>query len=189
MKKKALTLCVATILGLSSGTVAMAATIQSAGGTNSHAVYGTYQPEGEAATVYSVDVSWGSMEFTYTGGAVSKTWNPSTHQYTESVGEGSWSNQAGANEVTVTNRSNKALTATVEAATSGSYTGITATVDKASLSLPDASIDATTTKPGHPMTETATISLSGALTDKNANKATIGSVTVKIADADTASQE
>ena len=59
MKKKALTLCVATILGLSSGTVAMAATIDSAGGTDSHAVYGTYQLEGAVATVYSVDVSWG----------------------------------------------------------------------------------------------------------------------------------
>ena len=189
MKKKALTLCVAAILGLSSGTVAMAATINSAGGTESHAVYGTYQPKGEAATVYSVDVSWGSMEFTYTDGDVSKTWNPSTHQYTESVGEGSWSNQAGANEVTVTNYSNKALTATVEAATSDPYAGITAKVDKASLSLYDASIGATTTKPGHPSIASTTISLSGALTDKNANKATIGSVTVKIADADTASQE
>lgn len=186
MKKKVLTLCVATILGLSSGTVAMAATINSAGGTDSHTVYGTYQLEGEAATVYSVDVSWGSMEFTYTDGAVSKTWNPSTHQYTESVGEGSWSNQDGANEVTVTNRSNKALTATVEA---DSYAGITAKVDKASLSLEDASFGATTIKPGHPSTASTTISLSGALTDKNANKATIGSVTVKIADADTASQE
>lgn len=60
MKKKALTLCVATILGLSSGTVAMAAPINSAGGTDRHAVYGTYQPEGEVATVYAVDVSWGS---------------------------------------------------------------------------------------------------------------------------------
>ena len=179
MKKKALTLCVATILGLSSGTVAMAATIDSAGGTDSHAVYGTYQPEGAVATVYSVDVSWGSMEFTYTDGAVSKKWNPSTHQYTESVGEGSWSNQDGANKVTVTNRSNKALTATVE--------GITAKVDKASLSLADASIGATTTVAGTASTESTTISLSGALTDKNANKATIGSVTVKIADA--ASQE
>ena len=190
MKKKALTLCVATILGLSSGTVAMAATINSAGGADSHAVYGTYQPEGEAATVYSVDVSWGSMEFTYTDGAVSKTWNPSTHQYTESVGEGSWSNQDGANEVTVTNRSNKALTATVEATTSAPYAaGITATVDKASLSLADASIGATTTVAGTASTASTTISLSGALTDKNANKATIGSVTVKIADADAASQE
>ena len=44
MKKKALTLCVATILGLSSGTVAMAATINSAGGKDRHAVYETYQP-------------------------------------------------------------------------------------------------------------------------------------------------
>ena len=91
--------------------------------------------------------------------------------------------------MTVTNRSNKALTATVKAATSSSYAGITAKADKASLSLADASIDATTTKPGHPSTASTTISLSGALTDKNANKATIGSVTVKIVDADTASQE
>ena len=189
MKKKALTLCVATILGLSSGTVAMAAPINSAGGTDSHAVYGTYQLEDEAATVYSVDVSWGSMEFTYTDGAVSKKWNPSTHQYMESVGKGNWSNQDGANKVTVTNRSNKALTATVKAATSSSYAGITAKADKASLSLEDASIGATTTKPGHPSTASTTISLSGALKDKTANKATIGSVTVKIVDADTASQE
>ena len=129
------------------------------------------------------------MEFTYTDGAVSKKWNPSTHQYMESVGKGNWSNQDGANKVTVTNRSNKALTATVKAATSSSYAGITAKADKASLSLADASIDATTTKPGHPSTASTTISLSGALTDKNANKATIGSVTVKIVDADTASQE
>lgn len=189
MKKKALTLCVATILGLSSGTVAMAETISSAGGKNSHAVYGIYQLESEAATVYAVDVSWGSMEFTYTDGAVSKKWNPSTHQYTESVEEGSWSNRDGANKVTVTNRSNKALTATVEAETSGSYTDITATVDNASLSLADASIGATTTVAGHASTASTTISLSGALTDKNANKAIIGSVTVKIADADTASQK
>lgn len=189
MKKKALTLCVATILGLSSGTVAMAEpiTITSAGGTDSHAVYGTYQPEDEAKTVYSVDVSWGSMEFTYTDGAVTKTWNPSTHQYSESVGKGSWSNQDGANKVTVTNRSNKALTATV--ATSVSYAGITAKVDTASLRLADASSGASTTVAGTASTASTTISLSGALTDKNANKATIGSVTVKIADADTASQK
>ena len=64
---------------------------------------------------------------------------------------------------------------------------ITAKVDKASLSLADASIGATTTVAGTASTESTTISLSGALTDKNANKATIGSVTVKIADA--ASQE
>lgn len=190
MKKKALTLCVATILGLSSGTVAMAETRTLARGTDSHAVYGTYQPEGEVKTVYSVDVSWGSMEFTYTGGAVSKTWNPSTHQYTESVGGGSWSNQDGANKVTVTNRSNKALTATVEAAISDSYKeGITVQVGNASLSLEDASSGATTAVAGHPSTASTTISLSGALTDKNANKATIGSVTVSITDADTASQE
>ena len=189
MKKKALTLCVAAILGLSSGTVAMAATINLAGETDSHAVYGTYQSEDEAATVYSVDVSWGSMEFTYTDGAVSKIWNPSTHQYTESGVEGNWSNQDGANKVTVTNRSNKALTATVEATTSGSYAGITAKADKASLSLADASIGATTTVAGTASTDSTTISLSGALTNKTANKATIGSVTVKIADADTASQE
>ena len=189
MKKKALTLCVATILGLSSGTVAMAATIDSARGTDSHAVYGTYQPEDAVETVYSVDVSWGSMEFTYTDGAVSKTWDPSTHEYKESVGEGSWSNQDGANKVTVTNRSNKALTATVEAATSDPYAGITAKVDNDSLSLADASIGATTSEAGTASTASTTISLSGKLTDKNANKATIGSVTVKIADANTASQK
>lgn len=58
MKKKALTLCVATILGLSSGTVAMAATIDSAGGTDSHGmefrayICGNVIVKGDAADVY-----------------------------------------------------------------------------------------------------------------------------------------
>lgn len=189
MKKKALSLCMAAILGLSSGTVAMAGTITSDGGTESHAVYGTYESVSEPGTVYSVEVSWGSMEFTYTDGATVKTWDPSTHTYVDTAGTGSWSNADGANKVTVTNRSNKALIATVAAATTGAYTGITATVDKPSLSLADASIGASTTVAGTASTAVAMISLSGALTDTNANKSTIGSVTVTIADADTASQE
>lgn len=187
MKKNALSLCMAAILVLSSGTVAMAGTITSDGGTESHAVYGTYKPVSEAGTVYSVDVLWGSMEFTYTDGAAVKTWDPATHQYTVSTGEGSWSNADGANKVTITNRSNKALTATVAAATTDGYKDITATVDKSSLSLSDASINATTEVAGTASTAFAMISLSGALTDENANKTIIGSVTVTIADA--ASQE
>ncbi len=63
-------------------------------------VYGTYQEAGSAERVYSVDINWGNMNFTYT--ASSGTWNPKTHQY-EGGSEGTWT--ARNNIVTVTNHS------------------------------------------------------------------------------------
>ena len=55
---------------------------QSGDGTGSYSaeVKGTYQPGGSGAVVYSVDIAWTDMSFTYTG-AGEGTWNPETHQY------------------------------------------------------------------------------------------------------------
>ncbi len=67
-------------------------------------VEGSYVGEGKAETVYSVDVAWGSMTFTYhtTG---DKTWNPDTHEYNFTEGDG-WKFDENSNKVTVTNHSN-----------------------------------------------------------------------------------
>ena len=43
---------------------------------------GAAEPE-----VYSVDVTWGKMEFTYSVGGT-RTWNPATHLYDENVTAG-----------------------------------------------------------------------------------------------------
>ena len=63
---------------------------QSGDGTGSYSaeVKGTYQPGGSGAVVYSVDIAWTDMNFTYTG-AGEGTWNPETHQY-EGGTEASW---------------------------------------------------------------------------------------------------
>lgn len=221
MKKKALSLFVAAVLGVFSGTMAVGAgtIINSVTNDNqaSHSVYGIYKPVSEAGTVYSVGVSWGKMEFTYTSGEKVKIWNPEKHVYTETekAGEASWSIAEEDNLVTVTSRSNIKLIATIKAAVNETYSGITAQVKEVkdnssttetvtreaastqenatevSLTLEDASIGATTEKVGQESTGTAEISLSGTLTDTTANKAIIGSVTVTIKDAvaDTESME
>ena len=66
--------------------------------------------EGEKATpIYSVDITWGSMEFTYTA-ASEGTWNPATHQF-DNIVPGKWSHADDANKITVTNHSNAPITA------------------------------------------------------------------------------
>ncbi len=69
----------------------------------------TYVPGLEKSTVYKVDVEWGSMEFTYTGVSAG-TWNPDTHTYDGKTYKGTWSCEADANKIKVTNHSNAAVT-------------------------------------------------------------------------------
>ena len=61
-----------------------------------------------AAEVISVDISWDSVEFTYT--APSKgTWNPETHEY-KNAAEGGWTATGGTDpKITVTNHSDTAV--------------------------------------------------------------------------------
>ncbi len=67
----------------------------------------TFVPGEQADTVYKVDLTWGSMEFTYTG-ASEGTWNPETHAF-DGATEASWTHEEGANKICVTNHSNAAV--------------------------------------------------------------------------------
>lgn len=62
----------------------------------------------ESGTVYSVDLSWGSMNFTYNEQTV-KNWDPEALSYDEEVVSREWSCDEGANVLTVTNHSNAAV--------------------------------------------------------------------------------
>lgn len=192
MKKKLFSAGLAAMLVLSVPGATMAESgqtiIQTKDGTAEHDVYATYKPIEEAPTVYAVEITWGSMEFTYTAPTLTKTWNPQTHKYEENAGgTGTWTNEKDQNKVTLTNRSNAALTANITAITendgSNDYTGITAKVGNATLNLADASIGATTETPGTTSIAFSTITLDGALTNKDANKTPIGNITVTIEDA------
>ena len=77
------------------------------GGTDSSEVKGTYSSEA-AVTVYSVDIVWNGLEFTYNG-AFEGNWNPETHEYEDATAAG-WA--AGNGTITVINHSNTAITAT-----------------------------------------------------------------------------
>lgn len=75
--------------------------------SESHSVYATYEEGESPTTIYNVDITWESMEFTYT--AASKgTWNAEEHKY-EDPQPASWSFEN--NSITVVNHSNAAITA------------------------------------------------------------------------------
>jgi len=71
--------------------------------TETITVTGTYNADsGTPADVISLDISWGSMAFTYTAGT--QEWDPATHTYKETAG--TWNCDEGANKITLTNHSN-----------------------------------------------------------------------------------
>lgn len=66
--------------------------------------------QANAPVVVSVDVTWGSLAFTYSEGS-GRTWNPETHKFTSGTGlEAGWHCEEGANEITIVNHSNTAVT-------------------------------------------------------------------------------
>lgn len=171
----------AAALSLSMTATAFAAdeTITQAGGSTApHNVTGTYVQGSEADTVYSVDVKWGSMEFTYTA-AGEGTWDPATHAYDGQGEDPGWASTG--NDITVTNHSNKAVTATLTfapaaayAGIAGSFTGNTNTLNLASAAEGESLNDVTKA----PTASTA-LSLSGDPGTFEGSQ-TIGTVTVTI---------
>ncbi len=152
--------------------------------TATHDVTGTYQAGGADTKVYSVDIEWGSMAFTYyTNG----TWNPETHQ-NDAAAETGWTCDTGANVIKVTNHSNAQVSVkfAYEAETSygisGSFTG---NVDTGSGSYTD-DVLALNTAVGTQVASaphgTATLTLSGALDSTTVGNTKIGTVTVKLQD-------
>lgn len=186
MKKQLLCYALSVLFAAFCPTTMFAAALEDIGGALQKDVFAEKEALAEADTVYYVDVVWGDMEFEYNAGTVVKTWNPETHSYTEEIvnAENAWSCASGANMVTLTNRSNASILAKVTAEISEDYSGITATVDGESLELSDASEGATLTEAGNASTASATITLSGKLTNENANKTEIGTVKITISDAE-----
>ncbi|MCD7957005.1 MAG: hypothetical protein LUG93_14910 [Lachnospiraceae bacterium] len=118
-KTAALIIAAAMCVGMNAGTVAYADTLEDEGSSSAD-VTATYKSS-ETATVYSVDITWGSLEFTYTE-AGAQAWDPSTHTYTDSDEEdGGWSYEEGSNIVTITNHSNSAVGGKISCTTADAY--------------------------------------------------------------------
>lgn len=170
MMKKIIAATLALTLSMSMGNLVYAVEDKSAD------IKATYQAGKENTdTVYSVDVKWGSLEYTYSSG-VTRSWDPTTLKYKETSGTSSWTCQDGADQITVTNNSNADITASLAYAGTGS--NITGTFTNSKIGLKSAE----GTNVGEGPSGTTALSLNGALSDTTASKKEIGNVTVTISD-------
>ena len=170
MMKKMIAATLALTLSMSMGNLVYAVEDKSAD------IKATYQAGKESTdTVYSVDVNWGSLEYTYSSG-VTKSWDPTTLKYKETSGTSSWTCQEGADQITVTNNSNADITASLAYGKTDS--NITGTFTNPKIGLKSAEGTNVWESPS----ETTTLSLNGALSDTTAEKKEIGKVTVTISD-------
>ena len=175
-KKTALVLTLAMVFSLAPLS-AYADTIDRVGGTASHDVTATYvdgSSGGAGGKVYSVDITWGDMAFTYT--AEAGIWDPTTHKTTGAEG-GVWKvDKEGGNTITVTNHSNTDVTAAFSYAAAEGFTGISGSFDNASLDLPTAVGTAVEAAPKG----TTSLSLDGALDSNTTASTKIGTITVTL---------
>ena len=175
-KKTALVLTLAMVFSLAPLS-AYAETITTGGGAASHDVTATYRADssgGAGGTVYSVDITWGDMAFTYT--AEAGIWDPATHKTTDAKG-GVWTvDKEGGNTITVTNHSNTGVTAAFSYAADAGSDCITGTFASASPNLEPA---AGTTVEAAPKA-TASLSLNGALGSTTSDNTKIGTITVTL---------
>ena len=179
--KKMMAGCLAAALLAAQGSVVLAAqgsseVTTSPGETNIN-VSGTYAQTGTPGTVYKVDIAWGSMEFTYTVNAGDRVWNPDSHTYTEAGAAGTWSCEAGADTVSVTNHSNAEVAAEFSYTAAEDYKNITGTFTNATITLPTAenkAVDASE------LTGETALKLSGALPKTATSLTNIGQITVEI---------
>ena len=136
--KKFVFILLTLALVLVMSTTAFAETIENNPGSQDIDVSAKYVDSVSAPTKYSVDVTWGAMEFTYTVSGT-KTWDPETHTYTAST-QPAWT--ASGNTITVTNHSNTDITASFAFSALTAYNTVTGSFSSASLTLPTAEVKA-----------------------------------------------
>lgn len=169
--KKFVSIILALVMVMSLSTTAFAVTITT--GNQSIDVEAKYQDNTSTATVYSVEVTWGAMKFTY-GESGSKTWNPDNHTYSGNT-SAAWT--ASGNTVTVTNHSNAAVTASFAFDALAAYSTVTGSFDIVSDTL-DAGIVGGYDKADKVV---STLTLAGTLAETVSDFTRIGTITVTIA--------
>ncbi len=166
--KKVFAILLALTLVLSLSTTALAAGT----GDYQQTVTGSYKEGTAADTVYSVDISWSDLSFTYTAPAAG-TWNPTTLKYDGAATQGTWS---GTGTITVKNRSNTAITAVPTYAAATGYETAAMEFSTATLNVANADTGAAT---GTEQSGTITVTPSGTLPENTSN-AVIGTIILTI---------
>lgn len=122
--------------------------------------------------VYSVDVAWTDLAFTYDAGT--EKWNPTDHAYNTSNNDAAWTNTDGS--ITVTNHSNADVDVTVAYAKAEGY-NVKVDVTNAEFTL----TSAVGTAVGEADAETVTLAVDEVASTAPTADATVGTVTVTIA--------
>ena len=146
----------------------------SANTSSSHDVTVTYQKADEPTTVYKVDITWGSLAFTYTEESKG-TWNTSTHQY-ENPEESSWSCAQGANAITVKNHSNAAVNVSFSYEAKNDFSSVTGSFSNNTISLATAEGKSPSDAPSGAVN----LYLDGTINEPFTGESTCGTVTVTI---------
>lgn len=124
--KKVLAMLLALVLVLSMSTVALASGIS--GGTEGDIIVNVNS--GEVHHTRCIIIEWGNLTFTYTKG--DETWNPDTKSY--DVKPGTWDN-GNTSTVTVTNKSDVAITVGAAITGGSADDGFAASVSTANFVL------------------------------------------------------
>lgn len=171
--KKIATLILALVLVLSLATTAFAETakLEAKGAEQTIDVKAKYEDQVNDPTVYSVDLEWGAMEFTYAK-VGNHVWQPSDHSYSGTT-DNEW--QASGNTVKATNHSNADVTVEFAFAAEDGFS-VTGDFDVDSWELAAGVVDAYDAAD----TVTATLTLGGTLADSVANLTKVGTVTVTL---------
>lgn len=180
MKKISAVILTLALFFMTSVTAFAANKITAVNGSDSAIVRGTYNAGSAAATVYSVDITWGSMDFTYTD-ASTGTWNPATHQY-DNNSAAKWSCSEGADKISVTNHSNAGITVRLGYEPGTGYNGISGSFsDNNRTAITKLTLgSAVGTAPGSAPSASAVLGLNGELSSDNTTATAIGKVTVTL---------
>lgn len=172
--KKILSLILSLVMVLSLSITAFATELNDSTKTDTKNVTANYVAGTVSQKVYLVDISWGSLEFTYTD-ASEGIWDPETHTYT-GASEAKWTCNEGANKLEVTNHSNDAVT--VKLTNSNVMNGVTLEWDKATMNLPTAD-NGVNGAAGTPTTASVLLTVTGEI-EATTEKVTLGTVTVTL---------
>lgn len=171
--KKLLVLSLAIVMMFAMATTSFAA-ITAADGSETADVTAKYKAGAtDGEIVYSVNVTFDNMTFTYTGKGASK-WDPESHSYPEVAAEGWDKTEA---NIKVTNHSNASVAVTVSYTESANAGDVDGAISNGTFTLATA---VETTVENAP-TNTAKLTISGTPAESATAGVVVGTVTVAIA--------
>ena len=120
--KKFISLILVVAMLMTVSTSVFAATVDTASGSDSADVKAKYN-SATLTDVYSVDITWGSMEFDYN--EAGKNWNAADHKWVNDASDpAGWEVKNASNTIKVVNHSSKALKANFDFTANAEYTDL-----------------------------------------------------------------